>query len=174
MKPVMSCILNRRSVRTYIPQEVSVDDIMQLLTAASWAPSGNNLQPWKFSVVVNNKDLIKEVSSLTVFRNWVQNSSCLIAVFLDTKIANPKIESAHLKHIQSIGAAIQNILLAANELGLATCWIGEILKNEDQVRELLGVSDDLQLMAVISVGHSNKNSLKSKRRDISKNIISWL
>jgi nitroreductase len=174
VKPVMSCILNRRSVRTYISKEVSRDDIMQLLTAASWAPSGNNLQPWRFSVVMNNKDIIRELSSLTVFRNWVQNSSCLIAVFLDSKATDSKIQSIYLKHIQSIGAAIQNILLAAHELGLAACWIGEILKNEGKVRELLEVSDDLQLMAVIAVGYSNKNDLKSKRRDITKNIVNWL
>ncbi|HEX7714565.1 MAG TPA: nitroreductase family protein [Bacillota bacterium] len=39
---------------------------------------------------------------------------------------DPKIKNVYLKHVQSIGAAIQNILLAAHELGLATCWIGEI------------------------------------------------
>lgn len=174
MKPVMSSMLNRRSVRRYIPQEVSREDIMQLLTAASWAPSGNNLQPWRFSVVMDNKDLIKELSSLTIFNNWVQNSSCLISVFLDTKATDSRIQDIYLKHVQSMGAAIQNMLLAANELGLSTCWIGEILKNEDKVRDLLGVSNDLQLMAVIAVGYSNKNDLKSKRRDISENILSWL
>ena len=147
---------------------------MQLLTAASWAPSGNNLQPWRFSVIMNDKDLIKELSSLTIYRNWVQNSACLIAVFLDTKATDSKIGNIYLKHLQSIGAAIQNILLAAHELGLATCWIGEILKNEVKVRDLLGVSDELQLMAVIAVGYSDKNDLKSKRRDISENIINWL
>ena len=65
------------------------------------------------------------------------------------------------------------MLLTAHELGLGTCWIGEILKNEGKVRELLEVSDDLQLMAVISVGYSSGKELKSKRRDISESIISW-
>lgn len=75
---------------------------------------------------MNNKNLVKELSSLTVFCNWVRNSSCLISVFLDTEAMDPKIKNVYLKHVQSIGAAIQNILLAAHELGLATCWIGEI------------------------------------------------
>ncbi|MBZ9637439.1 nitroreductase family protein [Clostridium sp. FP1] len=79
-----------------------------------------------------------------------------------------------MKHTQSIGAAIQNILLAAQEIGLGTCWIGEILKNENKVRELLEVPSDLQLMAVISVGYSSREDLKSKRRDISESIVSWL
>ena len=123
---------------------------------------------------MNNKELIKKLSSLTVYHNWVENAPCLIAVFLDTKSIDDKVPNVHLKHAQSIGAAIQNMLLAAQELGLGTCWIGEILKNEDKVRELLGVSNDLQLMAVISVGYSSRNNLKSKRKNISENIVSWL
>ncbi|HYE84664.1 MAG TPA: nitroreductase family protein [Clostridia bacterium] len=113
-------------------------------------------------------------ASLTVFRNWVKNSSCLISVFLDTKATDSEIQNVYLKPVQSIEAAIQNMLLAAHELGLATCWIGEILKNEDKVRNLLGVSNDLQLMAVIAVGYSDRKNFKSKRRDISENIVSWL
>ncbi|MBU3098988.1 MULTISPECIES: nitroreductase family protein [Clostridium] len=174
MDSVMSCILDRRSVRTYNSKEVSKDAVIQILTAANWAPSGNNMQPWRFSVVINNKEMIKKISSLTVYHNWVENTPCLIAVFLDTKSLDDKIPNIYLKHSQSIGAAIQNMLLAAHELGLGTCWIGEILKNEDKVRELLGVSEDLQLMAVISVGYSSRKDLKSKRNDISENIVSWL
>lgn len=170
----MSCILDRRSVRAYNSEQVNQNDIIQLLTAANWAPSGNNIQPWRFSVVMNNKELIKKLSSLTVYHNWVENAPCLIAVFLDTKVIDDTVPSGYLKHVQSIGAAIQNMLLAAHEIRLGTCWIGEILKNEDKVRELLGVSNDLQLMAVISVGYSSRDNFKSKRKDISENIVSWL
>lgn len=174
MDSIMTGILNRRSIRAYTAEKVNPDDITKILTAASWAPSGNNLQPWKFSVVMNDKDLIKKLSSLTIYHNWLQNSPCLIAVFLDTKAVDNNIQNIYFKNVQAIGAAIQNILLAAHEVGLGTCWIGEILKNEDKVKELLGVSNDLELMAVISVGYSSKNSIKSKRRSLSDNIISWL
>jgi nitroreductase len=174
MDSTMSSILNRRSVRSYTSEKVKPNDITKILTAASWAPSGNNLQPWKFSVVMNNEELIKRLSSLTIYQGWLQTSPCLIAVFLDTKVVDNKVEGIHLKHVQAIGAAIQNMLLAAHEIGLGTCWIGEILKNEDQVRELLGASRDLELMAVISVGYSSKDNIKSKRRVISEDIISWL
>ncbi|MCB2353915.1 nitroreductase family protein [Clostridium estertheticum] len=173
MNSVMPCILERRSIRKYTSEEISKDVIMQLLNAAKWAPSGNNIQPWRFSIVMNNKELIKKLSSLTVYHNWVENAPCLIAVFLDSKSLDDKIPSIYLKHAQSIGAAIQNMLLTAHELGLGTCWIGEILKNEGKVRELLEVSDDLQLMAVISVGYSSGKELKSKRRDITESIVSW-
>lgn len=174
MNSVITSIMDRRSVRAYTSEDVNKDDIHQMLIAANWAPSGNNIQPWRFSVVMNDKELIKKISSLTVYHNWVETAPCLISIFLDTKSLDDKVPNCYLKHVQSIGASIQNMLLVAHELGLGTCWIGEILKNENQVRELLGVSNDLQLMAVISVGYPGKNNLNSKRRDISENIVSWL
>ena len=173
MDSTMASILNRRSVRSYTSEKVKPNDITKILTAASWAPSGNNLQPWRFSVVINNEELIKRLSSLTIYQSWLQTSPCLIAVFLDTRVVDNKVEGIYLKHVQAIGAAIQNMLLAAHEIGLGTCWIGEILKNEDQVRELLGASKDLELMAVISVGYPSKDTKKTKRRVISEDIISW-
>ena len=172
MSSIMSNILNRRSIRAYTSKQIVRDDIIKILTAASWAPSGNNLQPWRFSVVTNS-ELIEKLSSLTIYHKWVQGAPCLIAVFLDTKIIDDKIPNIYLKHVQSIGASIQNMLLAAYEIGLGTCWIGEILKNEDEVKKLIGVKNDLQLMAVISVGYPSKDS-KSNRKDISENIINWL
>lgn len=174
MNSVISSILERRSVRAYTSEDVDKDLIIQLLNAANWAPSGNNMQPWRFSIVMNDKELIKKLASLTIYHNWVETAPCLIAVFLDRKSLDDKLPNCYLKHAQSIGASIQNMMLAAHELGLGTCWIGEILKNEDQVRELLGVSNELQLMAVISVGYSSRNTLTSKRRDLSENIVSWL
>jgi nitroreductase len=174
MNSIMSCIFNRRSIRSYTSQKVNREDIAQILTAASWAPSGNNLQPWKFSVVMDDENLKKNLSALTIYQKWVQDAPCLISVFLDTNALDNRITNVRLKHVQAIGAAIQNMLLCAYDLGLGTCWIGEILKNEDKVRDLLGVSSDLELMAVISVGYPNQTNLTSKRKNISENSINWL
>jgi nitroreductase len=173
MDTIISHIVNRRSIRSYTSKKVSPSDITTMLTAANWAPSGNNLQPWRFSVVMNDEQLLKKLASLTVYHSWVQTAPCLIAVFLDKKVIDPNIHGIYLKHVQAIGAAIQNMLLAAHELGLGTCWIGEILKKEEQVKELVGATDDLELMAVISVGYPNKITT-SRRRDILENIVSWL
>ena len=172
MTSIMSTILNRRSIRSYTSKNIDRNDIIQILTAAGWAPSGNNLQPWRFSVITN-PEIIKKLAALSIYHEWLQTSPCLIAVYLDTKAIDDKISNIHLKHAQAIGAAIQNMLLAAHELDLGTCWIGEILKNEDQVKELTGIPSELQLMAVISVGYPSKDS-KSKRRDFTENIINWL
>jgi nitroreductase len=174
MDSILSCIASRRSVRAYTSQKVGRDDILKLLTAAGWAPSGNNLQPWKFCVVMEDAELKNRLASLTVYQNWVKEAPCLIAVYLDTKMIDDKIANAYMKHVQSIGSAIQNILLAAHELGLGTCWIGEILKSEDKIQELLALPPTLQLMAVISVGYPAKDKLKATRKTVSENILKWL
>jgi len=174
----MSCltdnILTRRSIRAYQEKPVNPEDIKTILTAATWAPSGNNLQPWKFAVIINDKALIKKLSALTIYEHWVQTAPCLIAVFLDPEssegLAIPKL---HMKHVQSIGAAIQNMLLVANDLGLGTCWIGEILKNEETLKTILEVPLNLELMAVISVGYPGNTIPKGKRKEVDESIICW-
>lgn len=130
-------ILNRRSIRSYQEKPVNPEDIKTILTAATLAPSGNNLQPWKFTVIMNDKALMKKLSALTVYEHWVQTAPCLIAVFLDPASSEGlTIPKLHMKHVQAIGAAIQNMLLTANDLGLGACWIGEILKNEETLKKL--------------------------------------
>ncbi len=173
MSTVLSTIVNRRSIRRYNDKQVTKEQIEAIIKAATWAPSGNNLQPWRFAVVNENKDLIDKIATHTKFYKWVRTAPCLIGVFLDRDVIDCKIKNAELKHIQSIGSSIQNMLLVAHEQGLGTCWIGEILKNKDIVSELFLVDRKLDLMAVISVGYAEGNNQRSKRREFSDNIVSW-
>ena len=78
-----------------------------------------------------------------------------------------------MKHKQAIGAAIENILLSAYEMGLGTCWIGEILKREKEVNELLGVSEKLELMAMITIGYHEKCECLGKRKALNDVLITW-
>ena len=174
MNSLTDNILNRRSIRSYQEKPVNPEDIKTILTAATWAPSGNNLQPWKFTVIMNDKALMKKLSALTVYEHWVQTAPCLIAVFLDPASSEGlTIPKLHMKHVQAIGAAIQNMLLTANDLGLGACWIGEILKNEETLKNILEVPLSLELMAVISVGYPGNAMPKGKRKEVDDSIICW-
>lgn len=146
--------------------------IETILTSAIWAPSGNNLQPWRFCVISEDTNLLKQISALTVYDTWVKTAPCLIAVFLDSKDA-PGVPKIHMKHIQAIGAAIQNMLLTATSLGLGSCWIGEIIKNEAALKNILKVPSHLELMGVITIGYTNKNPIRTKRKNIEESILSW-
>jgi len=166
MKSMIEEIKNRRSVRAYLPDEVAIDSIKIILEAACWAPSGKNGQPWKFAVIQEDKELKNKISSLSIYKKWIQTAPCLIIVFLDKNLMYDR-----QKDIMAIGAAIQNLLLVAHELGIGTCWLGEILKNENEIRNLLEVPENLEIMAVITAGYPERKSFASKRREIKESLF---
>ena len=144
---IFELIQSRRSIRKYTDEPVSDDVIDKIIEAGTWAPSGLNNQPWKFGIVKDG-DLKKEISGLTHYSRIVRDAHALIAVFLDLSKSYDRTKDA-----QAIGACIQNMLLYIHSSGLGAVWLGEILKSRDKVLELLGAPGDLELMAVIALGH---------------------
>ncbi|MBU4193822.1 MAG: nitroreductase family protein [Actinobacteria bacterium] len=142
----MESIRERRSVREYTGEPVSSEELDRLLQAARWAPSGLNNQPWRF-MKVTDRSLIDGLSELTKYRGVVSGAEALIAVFLDHQEMYDRT-----KDLQSSGAALQNMLLAAHDMGLGACWLGEILNRREEAEELLGVSGDLEMVAVVALG----------------------
>lgn len=142
----MEAIETRRSVREYTGEAVTEEELDRLIMAARWAPSGLNNQPWRF-MKVTDRSLIDGLSELTKYRGVVSGAEALIAVFLDSREMYDRT-----KDLQSSGAALQNILLAAHEMGLGACWLGEILKRREEAEELLKVSGDLEMVALVALG----------------------
>jgi len=144
-------ICSRRSIRRYSEQQISEDMVETLLECARFAPSGLNNQPWRF-IIVDDKELKQQISMLTHYSDIVSSASFLIAVYLDTA------SSYHReKDLMAIGASIQNILLAAHSLKLGAVWLGEILKNKEQVSSILNAPDYYELTAVVAVGWPAEN-----------------
>ena len=69
-----------------------------------------------------------------------------------------------VKDHQSAGACIQNMLLAAHELGLGAVWLGQILKNKNRVNDVLQLSDQFDLMALLALGYPQHRNQKSRRQ----------
>lgn len=166
LKSTIEVIKSRRSVRSYKPDEVPLEDIQLLLEAARWAPSGKNGQPWKFAVIAQDKQIIDKISNLSIYKRWIQTAPCLIVVFLDKNLMYDR-----QKDTMAIGAAIQNLMLAADELGIGTCWLGEILKEENEIKELLAAPENLELMAIITVGYPERKAPVTKRRELNESIV---
>jgi len=76
-----------------------------------------------------------------------------------------------VKDHQAMGACIQNMLLAAHGLGLGAVWLGEILKNAGEVRKLLGLPEEMELMAVVALGHPAPGKHTAKRKDVSEVLL---
>jgi nitroreductase len=79
-----------------------------------------------------------------------------------------------VKDHQAIGACIQNMLLAAHALGLGAVWLGEILKNAEGVRTLLGLPEQMELMAVVALGRPAGKSHTSTRKAVADVLLKEL
>ncbi len=164
---VYDLIKNRRSIRSFLDKDVSRRQIRKILDAGHWAPSGLNNQPWRF-VVVKDKTLKTQISNFTKYSYIIKKANCVILIFLDKNSSyNP------IKDAQAIGACIQNMLLCAWDLGIASCWLGEIFNKKIKVNNSLNIKSQYDLMAAIALGYSDKKS-KSKRVSLDKLILKEL
>ena len=162
---ILDIIRSRRSIRKYRPEPVPPEMLEKVIEAGRWAPSGLNNQPWRFALVVDH-NIIARISELTHYSKVVLASRGLIAVFLDTE------KSYHReKDIQAIGACLQNMLLEAHSLGLGAVWLGEIIKSDKQIRELLGLTGSLELMAVLAIGYPDEQPRSTSRKGLQELVV---
>ncbi len=162
---IIKLIKTRRSIRRYRDEPVADELLEKILDAGRWAPSGLNNQPWRFAVI---KDPVikEEVSRLTRYEKIIKGARALIAVFLDNA------ESYHrTKDIQAVGACIQNMLLTTHSLGLGAVWLGEIIKSNEEIKGILGLGRDLELMAVLALGYPDGMPVSSERKELRDLIV---
>jgi nitroreductase len=163
--PVLEAIYRRRSIREFTDNAISREQLHEIIKAGIWAPSGLNNQPWRF-VIVQNHDIKEQLAQQTHYGHIVRDANALIAVYLSKDDIYDTV-----KDIQSAGACIQNILLAAEALDLGAVWLGQILKNKLEVNKILGLTDNFDLMAVIALGHPAHRNQKSKRKEFSELLL---
>ena len=162
---IIDIIKSRRSVRKFTPEAVSDELIETVLDAGRWAPSGLNNQPWRFAVI-RDAGLRQAISELTHYSKIVLDAQVLIAVFLDTE------KSYHReKDIQAIGACLQNMLLEAHSLGLGAVWLGEIIRSNEQIKVILSLAKELDLMAVVALGHPDEKPKSVKRKPLADLVV---
>jgi nitroreductase len=182
MNETLLTINKRHSIRTFAEQDVSDEQIRILLQAANEAPSAHNQQPWRFIVVRNQKK--QELAALVTSKagEFPKPASALLRMAARSIMSAPVViavantgelveRGAHLfkiekemardffrtMEIQSSAAAVQNLLLAATSLGLATVWLGILFLLKDEVLQFLGEPKG-EFMAVIPVGYAMKSS----------------
>ncbi len=156
---VLRAIRERRSIRKYTDKQISRDDIMTILEAGQWAPSGLNNQPWRFLVVMRDDQRREKLAGCTKYAHIVREAGALICVLLKREAMY-----SETKDHQGAGACIQNMMLAAHALGLGTVWLGQIIN--DQAASLKAVDlteNDYELQAVIAVGHPDQKGSSDRK-----------
>ena len=162
---IQQAIRERRSIREFSDRPVEQELLHKIISAGIWAPSGLNNQPWRF-VIIRDAEISARLAALTHYAHIVEAAPALIAVYLDQeKMYDP------IKDHQAAGACIQNMLLAAHELQLGAVWLGQILKNKQQVNEILQLDGQYNLMAVVALGYPLHRNQQSQRQPLEEFIL---
>jgi nitroreductase len=149
----------RRSIRKYKDAPVSKEKILKMLEAARIAPSASNRQPWHF-IVVENKETIKKLAK----QEWAAEAPLMIVGLAD-QATSPNWCS------NDLGIAFEHLVLAATNLGLGTCWMGQTGR-EEMIKGLLGIPDNFKVVAVIPIGVPDEAPKPKERKSLDA-IVSW-
>ena len=148
---VLNNIHSRKSVRSYTSQPVSAEQVETLLRAAMAAPTAVNFQPWRF-VVITERQQLDELAEVLPYAKMLKQAPLAIVVCGETTwmggAENPYWQ-------QDCAAATQNILLAAEALGLGAVWTG-VYPNAELypiLHDFLGLPANVQALCAIPVGH---------------------
>lgn len=165
-------LASRRSVRHFdTKRDVAQADINALLEAAVVAPTAGNIQPWRFTVV---RSLPARESLASALRQrWATAAPVVIVVSVDPRPCAARYgdRGEQLYAIQDTAAAVENMLLAAVDRGLASCWIGAF--DGEAVRDSLGIKSPLTPVAVLPVGYSAESAGRPTRRPLDE-VTTWL
>lgn len=183
---LMEAIKTRRSVRSYKPDAVDRQSIDRLLDAAVHAPSGMNIQPWAFGVIQDTETLKDYSERIKAFllgnvdaMPWLAqyqdffnapnyhvfyNAPTLIVIY--AKATNP------ISQIDCTLAA-ENLMLAACDMGMGTCWIGfaNDFLNQAEIKRELGVPEEYSVVAPIIVGYPD-GPIPPRERNAAE-VIYW-
>ncbi len=149
--PIAPVLAERWSPRSFDREYLlTQDQALSILEAGRWAPSANNLQPWRFAYISRDDKLHDEICKrgLTGFNQaWAPDASALIAVSVLKKTADGKELP---KAMYDAGLAASLMVVQAQELGLHTHHLAGIVREE--IQQILNLDENLELLVLIAVG----------------------
>lgn len=182
-----SIVKSRRSIRLYKKDPVAKNLIEKIMEAATWSPSGKNLQNWRFYILTGKKKdayiklsqkswlSLKEVLSKRLKPSLYKFTERFFYTLGDAPVlifaySKPNPEEQSQTSLGSVYMAVQNLILTAHYEGLGTCTMGAPLQIKREVNEFLNIKD-MDLVCGITLGYPNHNPPAAERR---KGHILWV
>ena len=150
---VFQNILNRKSVRAYTDRAVSREQLDTLLRAAMAAPTGRDMRPWKF-VVIDDKEALAALSEQLPYAKMLPEAAAAIVVCGDLSVTDDKGQPS-TNWTFDCSAATENLLLAAEAMGLGAVWTGVYPYEERQtaVSQALQLPEHIIPLNLIPIGY---------------------
>lgn len=193
---IFSAIEDRRSIRKFTGASVSREDILRIIRAGTLAPSAKNRQPWRFVVIDGDRRAemarrmragIEDAKAHTSVPAGFLNGALYSAGIMEQAAATVFILNADraaydvpadftdylmdMTGVQSIGACIENMSLAAVGMGLGTLWICDVFFAHEELRAFLNT--DRQMVAALSIGVPAESPAARPREDLDT-LIKWV
>ena len=159
----MDSIFHRVSIRKYEAKEVEQEKIEQMLKAAMAAPSACNQQPLEFYVVTDKK-VIAQLSEASPYAHCAKEAPVVFVPCYRSEGIAPEYFNIDMS------AAVENLLLEADTLGLGAVWMGisPDAGRMDAVRKVLNIPADLHAFAIIPCGYPAEDRVQENRYDVSR------
>lgn len=162
-------IYSRQSVRKYGKEKVDIESIKKIINAGIYAPSANNVQGWKF-IYIDDEKILKDMERMGgAFLLRVVHQ--VILVIYDSRLESVEENErdlylkgvAYKGDIQSGAACIENMLLMATYLGVATCWMNW-LPNPNELVEYFDIPSGYTIIGAVALGYAEYEPRKIERK----------
>jgi nitroreductase len=153
---VLEAIRTRRSIRKFRPKPIPDEKLKTILEAGRLAPSAGNRQPW-FFVVVKDPERKKALAMAAGNQTFIADAGVIIVA-----LGDPEASPRWFRQDPMI--AVEHMVLAATGLGYGTCWIGAF--DEEEVKRLLRVPNELTVIGLLPIGFPNESPLSRPRKPL--------
>lgn len=154
MNIVTTVIKSRHSVRKFKTDKVDETVIRDAIECASLAPTARNIQPWLFGII-RNPVMLANIAELTENGKFIAESFVCFAVFG---------EKNEMFYLEDCCAATENLILALQAYGVASCWVaGDKKSYAEPVRNLLNVPEKYTLVSLVAAGNPAEITISKKK-----------
>lgn len=162
-------VKNRRSVRDFKDAEISEDAVIKIIDAGRWAPSAGNAQDIRF-IVIKDRNTKTKLAKAAHGQNYLIDAPVVIAVCSDPSQLGRKYGERGTDFYSLVdgAAAIQNMMLEAENLGIGSCWIGAF--NDKEVKDVLMIPENVRVVGIIPLGYYSKKPHPPFKTDL-HNVI---
>ena len=152
---VFEAVATRRSIRKFTSQDVPMEILGIIFDAGRYAPSSGNIQNWRF-ILVKDPGNKQKVAEACMQQLWIAEAPVLVIVCAETEkiMQYYGIRGERLYSVQNCSAAIQNMLLTAHSLGLASTWVSAF--DEDMLSRALSIPGNVKPQAVLPIGYPDE------------------
>jgi len=162
---VLDLIKARRSVRAYKSEPVPEEVLARVMEAARLAPSGKNLQPWKF-ILVRDVDKKQQLAEASRGQYFMAEAPLIVVACGFPDRCYQRQGNYMTSWPIDVSIAVDHLMLQAQEEGLGTCWIGAF--EETAVKALLDIPESVRVLALTPLGYPDEFPPDRGRRDLDK------